>query len=74
MQIDPKKPFESTNAYFEIPSRKNELASQTSGHSGSKFNITHGVLTLSQHDEFIISTLVCSTKLTHDGEYKLSWI
>lgn len=67
-QLDTKKADESSNGYLKLPSTQKEL--QVMSQSGQPLkpnNISTGSLSLSTSDSFQICTLICSTKLTHNG-------
>ncbi len=71
-QVEGKK-SESAHVYLKLPSTRTELENRTHQNAPlSKYPITGGCLTLSTNDGLQITTLVCSTKLTHNGTSCLS--
>lgn len=61
-RLEPKKWDESDNGYLSLPCTKGELKNE-------KKEEKHGALVLSTKDSFFISTNVCSTKLTQNGNF-----
>ena len=55
--------------YLKLPATKADLGAHgTSGKDKGNYQIQTGTLVLSLTDSFQIQTLVCSTKLTHNGK------
>ncbi|KAI0221767.1 Dedicator of cytokinesis protein 1 [Lamellibrachia satsuma] len=72
-KIDSKK-MDQSSTYLKLPATECDLESQSQpGLSPSKCQIHAGGLTLNINDSFQISTLVCSTKLTHNGAYIIAY-
>ena len=72
LQIDSKK-MDQSSTYLKLPATVRDLEGQGQpGLSPSKGQIHAGGLTLNVNDSFEISTLVCSTKLTHNGKLCVS--
>jgi len=72
VQIDSKKSEDGPQVYFGLQSTVREQQRQMlqSGATGTKkpTQTSAGSLTLNTDDSLQIATLVCSTKLTHNGE------
>jgi len=71
VKIDSKKSEDGPQVYFGLPSTVREQQKQMlqAGAAGAKkpTQISAGSLSLNSDDTLQIATLVCSTKLTHNG-------
>ncbi|KAK3095553.1 hypothetical protein FSP39_016043 [Pinctada imbricata] len=71
-KIDPKladqriERKEDKSPYINLPYTREQFEEQDGHKAGSKVTLFSGCYTLSQKDGFMISTFVCSTKLTHN--------
>jgi len=73
VKIDSKKAEDGPQVYFGLPATAREQQRQLlhAGLSGMKkpTQMSAGSLSLNADDSLQIATLVCSTKLTHNGVY-----
>ena len=72
LQIDGKK-YDQSAAYLKLPQvlqdvENKTMIGQTAPPSNKQRSIQTGAFSLNMADSFQIHTLVCSTKLTHNGE------
>ena len=67
-QIDHKKGECSCDAYLKVPATQEDI-DRNLMLVNNKQPIQSGALSWNQSDRFQISTLICSTKLTHNGKY-----
>ena len=68
IQVDAKKSDDGSSVYFTLPSNSREQQRLSSQSGLNKVqSISAGSLTLNVADTLQISTMVCSTKLTHNG-------
>jgi len=76
VKIDSKKSEDGPQVYFGLPATAREQQKQMlhAGASGSRkpTQMSSGSLSLNADDSLQIATLVCSTKLTHNGVYTAS--
>ena len=68
-QIDTKKSNDML-AYLSLPSMNTELDKERGDKDKNNKVISQGPYTLAKNNSFQISTLACSTKLTHNGMMK----
>jgi len=72
-QIDSKKSEDGPQVYFGLPStvREQQKLQLQAGAAGTKkpAQMNAGSLALNSDDSLQIATLVCSTKLTHNGAF-----
>ena len=71
-QIDNKKGEEPVG-YLKLPPTQEELEKNIVL-VNNRQPIQSGALSWNQSDHFQVSTLICSTKLTHNGQYRKSFI
>ncbi|ESO09209.1 hypothetical protein HELRODRAFT_109536 [Helobdella robusta] len=69
-KMDSKKSEDQTSAYFRLPATQKDLQKliNSSGSALKSNSLSAGSYSLSASDVFQISTLICSTKLTHNVE------
>ena len=68
--MDSKKAEDGPSVYFTLPSTSREqqrVSSQSGGNVSKQQSFAAGSLSQNVADNLQISTLVCSTKLTHNG-------
>ncbi len=71
LQVD--KSQEHIKAYLGLPATRLDMERRGSGDrrlSSSRDNVQHKGLSLSSRENLVISTVVCSTKLTQNGKSK----
>jgi hypothetical protein len=67
--MDSKKGEDGSSVYFTLPSTEQQRVSSQGGTAVGKLpSLNVGSLSLNVADSLQIATLVCSTKLTHNGK------
>lgn len=70
LQITEKKEDrDKFSPYLDLPSTREKFMEEQSTQPNNKLTFFSGPFTLSAKDSFVISSFVCSTKLTHNGQY-----